>query len=72
MRKTAKKVIHFYNNSGSLENVISFLDNIQKKVNYLNLNVSVEGKNIKVTLFGSKDLQHLATERLKDLANRYL
>ena len=44
----------------------------QKKVNYLNLNVSVEGKNIKVTLFGSRDLQHLATERIKELANRYL
>ncbi|MFX1571021.1 MAG: hypothetical protein ACFFCV_22000 [Promethearchaeota archaeon] len=67
-----KKVIHFYNNSGSLENAVAFLENIQKKVNYLNLNVSVEGKNIKVTLFGSKDLQNLATERLKDLANKYL
>ncbi len=72
MRKTGKKVIHFYNNSGSLENVVKFLENIQKKVNYLSLNVSVEGKSIKVTLFGSKDLQHLATERLKDLANQYL
>jgi hypothetical protein len=67
-----KKVIHFYNNSGSLENVIAFLENIQKKVNYLNLNVSVEGKNIKVTLFGSRDLQQLASERIKDLANQYL
>ncbi|MFW9998841.1 MAG: hypothetical protein ACFE9Q_04340 [Candidatus Hodarchaeota archaeon] len=72
MRKVGKKVIYFYNNSGSLDNTIQFLENIQKKVNYLNLNVSVEGKNIKVTLFGSKDLQNLATERLKDLANRYL
>ncbi|MFX1304717.1 MAG: hypothetical protein ACFFBV_12070 [Promethearchaeota archaeon] len=72
MRKVGKKVIHFYNNSGSLDNVIKFLENVQKKVNYLNLNVSVEGKSIKVTLFGSKDLQYLATERLKDLANRYL
>lgn len=72
MRKVAKKVIHFYNNSGSLENVVQFLENIQKKVNYLNLNVSVEGKNIKVTLFGSRDLQQLASERLKDLANQYL
>lgn len=72
MRKVGKKIIHFYNNSGSLDNVIKFLENIQKKVNYLNLNVSVEGKSIKITLFGSKDLQHLATERLKDLANRYL
>ena len=72
MRKTGKKIIHFYNNSGSLENVVAFLENIQKKVNYLNMNVSVEGKNIKVTLFGSKDLQNLAIERLKDLANQYL
>ncbi|MFX1419208.1 MAG: hypothetical protein ACFE9N_09840 [Promethearchaeota archaeon] len=72
MRKVGKKVIHFYNNSGSVDNIINFLENIQKKVNYLNLNVSVEGKSIKVTLFGSRDLQHLATERLKDLANRYL
>ncbi|MFX0007991.1 MAG: hypothetical protein ACFFA7_01745 [Promethearchaeota archaeon] len=72
MRKLGKKVIHFYNNSGSLENTIKFLENVQKKVNYLNLNVSVEGKSIKVTLFGSRDLQHLATERLKDLANQFL
>ncbi len=72
MRKTGKKVIHFYNNSGTLDNIIHFLEDVQKKVNYLNLNVSVEGKSIKITLFGSRDLQHLATERLKDLANRYL
>jgi len=72
LRKTGKRIIHFYNNSGSTDNVIAFLENIQKKVNYLNLNVLVEGKNIKITLFGSRDLQHLAIERLKDLANRYL
>ena len=72
MKKVGKKVIHFYNNSGSVDSVVKFLENIQKKVNYLNLNVSVEGKNIKVTLFGSRDLQHLATERIKELANRYL
>jgi len=72
VRKTGKKVIHFYNNSGSLDNIIRFLEDIQKKINYLNLNVSVEGKSIKITLFGSRDLQYLATERLKDLANRYL
>ncbi|MFX1364158.1 MAG: hypothetical protein ACFFCE_04325 [Promethearchaeota archaeon] len=71
MKKTGKKIIHFYNNSGILENVIKFLEDVQKKINYLNLNVSVEGKTIKITLFGSRDLQHLATERLKDLANRY-
>ncbi|MEE9377014.1 MAG: hypothetical protein V3V33_03155 [Candidatus Lokiarchaeia archaeon] len=72
MRKTGKKVIHFYNNSGILDNAVRFLEDIQKKINYLNLNVSIEGKSIKITLYGSRDLQHLATERLKDLANRYL
>ncbi|UCC20810.1 MAG: hypothetical protein JSV62_05895 [Promethearchaeota archaeon] len=72
MRKVGKKVIHFYNSSGSVDNIINFLENVQKKVNYLNLNISVEGKSIRVTLFGSRDLQNLATERLKDLANRFL
>jgi len=72
VRKTGKKVIHFYNNSGTLDNVIRFLEDIKKKIDYLNLNVSVEGKSIKITLFGSRDLQYLAIERLKDLANRYL
>lgn len=72
MRKSGKRVIHFYNNSGSLDNVVKFLENIQKKINYLNLNVSVEGKNIKITLFGTRDLQYLAIERLKELANRFL
>lgn len=67
-----KKVIHFYNNSGSLDNAIAFLEKIQKRITYLNLNVSVEGKNIKITLFGSRDLQNLAVERLKDLANQCL
>ncbi|MHA2472528.1 MAG: hypothetical protein ACXAES_04770 [Promethearchaeota archaeon] len=72
MRKVGKKVIHFYNNSGSLDNLVKFLENIQKKINYLSFNVSVEGKSIKITLFGSRDMQNLATERLKDLANQYL
>jgi len=72
LRKGGKKVIHFYNNSGSLENIVKFLENVQKKINYLNLNVSVEGKNIKITLFGSRDLQNLATERLRALAEEYL
>ncbi|MHA2390388.1 MAG: hypothetical protein ACXAEX_00325 [Promethearchaeota archaeon] len=72
MRKGGKKVIHFYNESGSLDNLVEFLENIQKKINYLSLNVNVEGKSIKITLFGSRDLQNLATERLKALANQYL
>jgi hypothetical protein len=72
LRKVGKKIIHFYNNSGSLDNLVKFLENIQKKINYLSFNVSVEGKSIKITLFGSRDMQNLATERLKDLANQYL
>ncbi|MFX1257996.1 MAG: hypothetical protein ACFFAN_09060 [Promethearchaeota archaeon] len=72
MVKSGKKVIHFYNNSGNLENVIKFLENLQKKINYVNLNVSVDGKSIKITLFGPKDLQYLASERLRELADRYL
>ena len=67
-----RRVIHFYNQSGILENTIKFLENIQKKVNYLSLNCVVEGKSIKVTLFGPKDLQFLAIERLKEIANEYL
>ena len=72
MSKVGKKVIHFYNNSGSLDNVIKFLESVQKKINYLNININVDGKNIKITLYGSRDLQYLATERLKNLANQYL
>lgn len=72
MTKVGKKVIHFINNSDSLDNIIKFLENVQKKISYLNLNISVDGKNIKITLFGSRDLQNLAIERLKDLANQYL
>jgi len=65
-------VLRFYNNSGKLENLIKFLENIQKKIDYLNLNVSCEGKSVKVTLHGSRDLQYLASERLRDLAEIYL
>lgn len=71
-RKGGRKVIYFYNSSGNIENLIQFLENIQKKINYLNLNCTVEGKNIKITLFGPRDLQHLAQERLRSLADRYL
>ncbi|MFX1493656.1 MAG: hypothetical protein ACFFBZ_05190 [Promethearchaeota archaeon] len=72
VRKGGKRVIHFYNSSGDLENTIKFLENIQKKVNYLNLNCVVDGKSIKVTLFGPRDLQLLAIERLRELANQFL
>ena len=71
-RKGGRKVIHFYNSSGKLDNVVKFLQEIQKKINYLTLNCSVEGKSVKVTIFGPRDLQYLATERLRELANRYL
>jgi len=71
-RKGGRKVIHFYNSSGKIESIINFLEKVQTKVNYLNLNCTVEGKNIKITLFGPRDLQHLAQERLRELADRYL
>jgi hypothetical protein len=70
--RAGKKVIHFYNYSGNLEKAVKFLENIQKKVNYINLNATVNGRSIKITLYGSKDLQHLACERLRDLAEIYL
>ena len=73
MPRSGKKVIHFYNNSGKLENIVEFLENIQKKIDYINLNVSVSGtKSIKITLYGSRDLQYLACDRLRELAERYL
>lgn len=71
-RKGGRKVIHFYNSSGSIENLINFLEKVQAKINYLNLNCTVEGKSIKITLFGPRDLQYLAQERLRELADRYL
>ncbi|GAG84847.1 unnamed protein product, partial [marine sediment metagenome] len=43
-----------------MDNVLKFLDNVKKKVNYINLNISVEGKNIKIIIYGSKELQFLA------------
>lgn len=73
MPKSGKKVIHFYNKSGKLENLIKFLESVQKKIDYVNLNVSVNGcKSIKITLYGSRDLQYLACDRLKELAERFL
>jgi len=70
--RKGKKILHFNNNSGNLENLIKFLENVQKKIDYLNLNVTCDGKSIKVTLYGSRDLQYLACERLRDLAETYL
>ena len=72
MPRSGKKVIHFYNSSGNLENTIKFLEKIQEKINYINLNATVNGKSIKITIYGSRDLQYLASERLRDLAELYL
>ncbi|MFX0031923.1 MAG: hypothetical protein ACFE8E_03945 [Candidatus Hodarchaeota archaeon] len=72
VKRGGRRVIHFYNPSGNLDNTIKFLESIQKKVNYLNLNCEVEGKSIKVTLYGPKELQYLAIERLRELANQFL
>jgi hypothetical protein len=68
----AKKTLHFFNTSGDLENIIQFLENVQKKVNYINLNATVEGKDVKIVLSGPRDVQILATERIKALAEEYL
>ena len=65
-------IIRFYNNSKSLDNVVKFLENIKKKVNYIDLIVDVENNDIKITLKGSRDLQYLARERLQELANQFL
>ena len=70
--KKGKKILHFYNSSGNLENVVKFLENAQKKLNYIDLNISYEGKSIKITLYGSRDLQYLAIEKLRNLADLYL
>ena len=71
-RSKGKKVVYLYNNSGSLDRVVKFLENIKKKISYIDLNVLVEGKKIKVSLFGPRDLQYLAYERLKELAQEFL
>lgn len=67
-----KRTIRFYNDKGKLENVVKFLEAIQKKIDYVNLNCVVEGKIIKIKLSGPRDLQHLAIEQLKDLAEKLL
>jgi hypothetical protein len=72
LARSGKKVIRFYNQNGSLDNVVKFLEEVQKKINYLNLNVSVDGtKTIKITLVGPRDLQYLASDRIRDLAQKY-
>ena len=66
------KKLSFYNYSRSLENVIQFLESVQKKIKFVDLNVDVEGNEIKVKLFGTRDLQILASEKIKELANQFL
>lgn len=66
-----KMIIRFNNNSGSLENTIKFLENIQKKVNFIDLTVDVERNDIKIILHGTRDLQYLAREKLEDLARQF-
>ncbi|MHA1297588.1 MAG: hypothetical protein ACTSPH_13410 [Promethearchaeota archaeon] len=41
-------------------------------MNYINLNCTVEGKSIKISIFGSRDLQYLAIEKLRELADQFL
>jgi hypothetical protein len=67
-----RKIFHFYNSSGEINRIVSFLEEVQKKVNYINLNCSVDGKDVKVTIFGPRDLQSLASQKLRELADQYL
>ncbi len=67
-----KKTIHFENKTRKLENLISFLENVQEKVSYINLNCTVEGNEIEINLSGPEDLQLLAIGRLKALADEHL
>jgi len=59
-----RKVVNFYNSSGELANLVKFLEEVQKKINYLNLNCKVDGKAIKITL---KTKKHLFNYRLENL-----
>lgn len=73
MPRSGKKTLRFYNNSGKLDNVVDFLEMVQKKVNYIDLTVNVDCvRDVEIVLSGPKDLQLLAIERLQDLANKYL
>ncbi len=66
-----KMIIRFYNNSGSLDNTVKFLENVKKKVNFIDLTVDVERNDIKIILNGTRDLQYLAREKLEDLARQF-
>ncbi len=65
-------IIRFNNDTGSLENTVKFLENVKKKVNFIDLSVDVARNDIKITLSGTRDLQYLAREKLEDLAKQFL
>jgi hypothetical protein len=67
-----KMIVRFYNDSGSLENLVKFLENVKKKVNFMNLSIDCDRNDIKIVLNGTKDLQYLAREKLEDLARQFL
>ncbi|MHA1275440.1 MAG: hypothetical protein ACTSQJ_04685 [Promethearchaeota archaeon] len=72
MVKAGKKILHFYNNNGSLEQIIKFLESVQKKVNYINLSIRVDGcKDVKIIVFGPRDLQYLAIDKIRSLAREF-
>ena len=65
-------IIRFINDNGSLENTVKFLENVKKKVNFIDLSVDVASNDIKIILNGTRDLQYLAREKLEDLARQFL
>ena len=65
-------IIRFYNDSGSLENLVKFLENVKKKINFINFSIDCDRNNIKIIVHGTKDLQYLAREKLDDLAKQFL
>ncbi len=67
-----KMIMRYYNDTGLLENTVKFLENVKKKVNFINLTVDVARNDIKITLVGTRDLQYLAREKLEDLARQFL
>ena len=65
-------IIRYYNDSGSLENLVKFLENVKKKINFINFSIDCDRNNIKIVVNGTKDLQYLAREKLQDLAKQFL
>ena len=72
MPKSGKKVLRFDNTTSFIENIIYFFKKKKKKVNYVNLNALLEGKTVKITVSGPRDLQYLACDALKELADKFL